>query len=113
MSHIDGVLTPKETHSSTPELDIPVARDGFFGYSEEKSQQQIEEKYWAHRRGSETASEGTAASFAASFKLSALHSPAPPGEFPTGGDPFVEDEDEKQIKEEIMAPGTSVRSPPV
>jgi hypothetical protein len=66
---------------------------------------QIEEKYWAHRRGSETASEGTAASFVGSFRLTTLHSPAPPGEFPTGEDPFVEKEDEKHMKEQIMAPG--------
>jgi hypothetical protein len=66
---------------------------------------QIEEKYWAHRRGSETASEGTA-SFVGSFRLTSLHSPAPPGEFPSGSDPFVEEEDEKHIKEEVLAPGT-------
>ncbi|KAJ6585412.1 hypothetical protein B0H19DRAFT_1109580 [Mycena capillaripes] len=105
----DGVLTPTENHSNTPGIDIPVATDGFFGYSEEKNQQHIEEKYWAHRRGSE-ASEGTAASFAGSFKLTTLHSPAPPGEFPTGGDPFVEDEDEKHTKEVIMAPEIIITS---
>lgn len=69
---------------------------------------QIEEKYWAHRRGSETASEGTAASFVGSFKLTALQSAAPLGEFPAGGDVFVEEDDEKHMKEELMAPGKDV-----
>ncbi|KAF8215012.1 hypothetical protein K438DRAFT_1800601 [Mycena galopus ATCC 62051] len=105
----DGVFTPTENHS-TPGLDIPEARDGFYGYSEEKTQLQIDEKYWAHRRGSETASEGTAASFVGSFRLSALQSAAPPGEFPPGGDPFVEDEDEKHMKEELMAPEIIITS---
>ncbi|KAJ7913565.1 hypothetical protein B0H13DRAFT_491918 [Mycena leptocephala] len=106
----DGILTPTANHSNTPDLDIPVPRDGFFGYPEEKTQQHIEEKYWAHRRGSETASEGTAASFVGSFRLTTLHSPAPPGEFPTGEDPFVEKEDEKHMKEQIMAPEIIISS---
>ncbi|KAJ6504695.1 hypothetical protein C8R47DRAFT_1103278 [Mycena vitilis] len=99
----DSVFTPTESHS----LDIPVARDGFFGYPEEKTQQHNQEKYWAHRRGSEAGSEGTAASFVGSFKLTAI---APPGEFPTGGDPFVEEDDEKRTKEEIMAPELVITS---
>ncbi|KAF7348221.1 A-deaminase domain-containing protein [Mycena sanguinolenta] len=105
-----GIHTPTENHSNTPGLDIPAARDGFYGYSEEKTQRQIEEKYWAHRRGSETASEGTAASFVGSFKLTALQSAAPPGEFPSGGDTFVEEEDEKHMKEELMAPEIIITS---
>ncbi|KAF7298704.1 A-deaminase domain-containing protein [Mycena indigotica] len=95
---------------TTPELDIPEARDGFYTYAEEKTQQQVDEKYWAHRRGSETASEGTAASFVGNFKLSQLHSTAPPGEVPTGGDPFVEEEDEKRMKEEVFVPETTLTS---
>lgn len=43
-----------------------------------------------------------------SFKLTSLHSPAPPGEFPSGSDPFIEEEDEKHIKEEILAPGADI-----
>ncbi|KAK7462414.1 AMP deaminase [Stygiomarasmius scandens] len=54
-------------------LDVPESRDGFFGYSEEKSLQHIEGKYLAQRRGSDAPSEG-AASFAGSFKMSTLHS---------------------------------------
>ncbi|KAJ6579423.1 hypothetical protein B0H10DRAFT_1835530 [Mycena sp. CBHHK59/15] len=106
----DGPDTPTETHVNTPELTIPAARDGFFGYPEEKTQLHIEEKYWAHRRGSDTASEGTAASFVGSFKLSQLQSPAPPGEYPPGSDPFVEEEDEKHMKEEVMVPEITVTS---
>ena len=68
-----AVQTPNSVSSSSG-LDIPEAMDGFFGYSEEKSLKQvwdrydskplalncltqIEEKYWAHRRGSEEHSE--------------------------------------------------------
>ncbi|KAJ7016880.1 hypothetical protein C8F04DRAFT_1158918 [Mycena alexandri] len=107
MSNADGrdaIASPTETHVNTPELDIPEARD------EEKTQQHIEEKYWAHRRGSETASEGTAASFVNSFKLSGIHSAAPPGEYPSGGDPFVEEDDEKHMKEEVHVPETVITS---
>ncbi|KAK7048714.1 A-deaminase domain-containing protein [Favolaschia claudopus] len=106
----DGIRTPLERHESTPGLDIPQARDGFYGYSEEKSQLQIDEKYWAHRRSSDAGSEGTAASFVGNFRLSALQSAAPPGEFPSGGDAFVEEEDEKHMKEEVMAPDLVITS---
>ncbi|KXN87062.1 AMP deaminase [Leucoagaricus sp. SymC.cos] len=40
-----------------PSLRIPESRDGFFGYLEEKSQQHIEEKLWANRRGSDALSD--------------------------------------------------------
>ncbi|KAJ7274151.1 hypothetical protein C8J57DRAFT_1314792 [Mycena rebaudengoi] len=100
----DSSVTPPVTGVPSPVLSIPEARDGFFGYPEEKTQQHIEGKYWAHRRGSDT-SEGTAASFVGSFKLTPLPaSAAPPGEFPSGSSPFVEEEDEKHMKEELLAP---------
>ncbi|KAF5317567.1 hypothetical protein D9619_013212 [Psilocybe cf. subviscida] len=38
-------------------LHIPESKDGYFGYTEEKSLQQIGEKYWAHRRGSDARSD--------------------------------------------------------
>ncbi|KAF9013148.1 hypothetical protein BDQ17DRAFT_1270633 [Cyathus striatus] len=38
-------------------IHIPEAKDGFFGYPEEKTFQHIEEKYWAHRRGSDALSD--------------------------------------------------------
>ncbi|KAF9465293.1 hypothetical protein BDZ94DRAFT_1254187 [Collybia nuda] len=56
-------------------LDIPEARDGFFGYPEEKTLQHIEEKYWAHRRGSDAPSD---ASFVGGFKMSPI--PPAPGD---------------------------------
>jgi hypothetical protein len=40
MSNADRVLTPGNDES-TPGLDIPEARDGFYGYSEEKTQQHV------------------------------------------------------------------------
>ncbi|KAF8158002.1 hypothetical protein B0H34DRAFT_657112 [Crassisporium funariophilum] len=43
--------------SASGGLHIPESKDGFFGYSEEKTLQQIEEKYWAHRRGSDAHSD--------------------------------------------------------
>ncbi|KAL4245706.1 metallo-dependent hydrolases superfamily protein [Abortiporus biennis] len=39
-------------------LHIPEAKDGFFGYNEERSLHQIEEKRFAHRRGSDATSVG-------------------------------------------------------
>ncbi|KAG6860353.1 hypothetical protein C0993_002987, partial [Termitomyces sp. T159_Od127] len=51
---MEKAATPPEDSS----LSIPEARDGFFGYSEEKSLQQIEEKYWAQRRASDARSDG-------------------------------------------------------
>ncbi|PCH40282.1 AMP deaminase [Wolfiporia cocos MD-104 SS10] len=52
---------------SPPGVHIPDGQDGFFGYSEEKSLHHIEEKMWAHRRGSDAAT--------ASRPVSALGSP--------------------------------------
>ncbi|KAJ3492322.1 hypothetical protein NLI96_g88 [Meripilus lineatus] len=46
------------TTGSPPELHIPQASDGFFGYNEERSLAQIEEKRFAHRRGSDATSAG-------------------------------------------------------
>ncbi|KAF8799362.1 AMP deaminase [Phlegmacium glaucopus] len=65
-----GVPSPTPASSASGGLDIPEAKDGFFGYTEEKSLQQIEEKYWAHRRGSDAHSE------AGSFKLLSLQGSA-------------------------------------
>ncbi|PPQ82299.1 hypothetical protein CVT26_013962 [Gymnopilus dilepis] len=50
------------SHSSSAAggLLIPESKDGFFGYTEEKSLQQIEQKYWAQRRGSDVPSENGA-----------------------------------------------------
>ncbi|KAJ7643740.1 hypothetical protein FB45DRAFT_281221 [Roridomyces roridus] len=107
---LDGNATPTPDNIMSPGVDIPTSGDGFFGYPEEKTHLQIEEKYLAHRRGSEATSEGTVASLVGSFRLATLHSPAPPGEYPSGGDPFLEEEDEKQVKADIMAPEIVVTS---
>ncbi|PPQ68832.1 hypothetical protein CVT25_008880 [Psilocybe cyanescens] len=51
--------TPPMGSSVSGILRIPESKDGYFGYSEEKSLQHIEEKYWAHRRGSDAPSEAS------------------------------------------------------
>lgn len=121
--------SPVSDPGHTPSgLVIPQPRDGFFGYTEEKSHQhvrfisnfhkidyipqlissQIEEKYLAHRRASDAHSDSaTSGSFGTSFKLSSIHVPTapPPGELPTGSTPWVEEEDEKTMKTEVLVPG--------
>ncbi|KAF9485750.1 AMP deaminase [Pholiota conissans] len=87
---------PTPTHTvgvsaSSSGLHIPESRDGFFGYQEEKSLKQIEEKYWAHRRGSEVNSE------AGSFK------PLSSQQGSVLGDAFHDEEDEKQFTAEAHA----------
>ncbi|KAG6865121.1 hypothetical protein C0991_004962 [Blastosporella zonata] len=73
MSSSDSPQEPEAAPNTPPEsLSIPEVRDGFFGYTEEKSIQHIEEKYWAHRRGSDAHSD---ASFSGHFKSSALQPP--------------------------------------
>ncbi|KAF9066473.1 hypothetical protein BDP27DRAFT_1330580 [Rhodocollybia butyracea] len=81
--------------SETPSghLQIPEATDGFFGYTEEKSLQHIEEKYWAHRRGSDVPSEGFAGG---SLPMSSLHAHAAMTEQPNNASPFVEEEEEER-----------------
>ncbi|KAF4577275.1 AMP deaminase [Pleurotus pulmonarius] len=72
--------------SSESVLLIPEARDGFFGYSEEKILKHIEEKVLAHRRASDAPSDGTS-SFVGSFKQV-------PVALPATGDDFALSEDE-------------------
>ncbi|EPQ51100.1 AMP deaminase [Gloeophyllum trabeum ATCC 11539] len=55
----------------SPGLRIPENRDGFFGYTEEKSFQHIEEKLWAHRRGSEASSSKPISVYGGSPRLTA------------------------------------------
>ncbi|TFY76081.1 hypothetical protein EWM64_g7931 [Hericium alpestre] len=80
--------TPPDSASGSrsPDLHIPEPRDGFFGYNEEKTLRQIEEKKWAHRRQSLSQTDMTrpsplvmpdgisepAESVVGSFKLSAM-----------------------------------------
>ncbi|KAF8170918.1 AMP deaminase, partial [Pholiota molesta] len=77
--------------ASNSGLHIPESKDGFFGYSEEKSLKQIEEKYWAQRRGSEVTSD------AGGFKPLSQ-----PGS--VIGDAFHDEEEEKQFTAEVHAP---------
>ncbi|KAF8895649.1 hypothetical protein BD779DRAFT_1467019 [Infundibulicybe gibba] len=78
--------SPSPPLDQTPGLRIPEARDGFFGYTEEKSLQHIEEKYWAHRRGSDARSDGTG-SFSGSYKGSSMQAT----QVQLDPTPFVED----------------------
>lgn len=91
---------PSTPHSSSQEstetpagVHFPEAKDGFFGYNEEKTLHHIEEKLWAHRRGSDAATTSRPvsalgsphmradahadgpSSFVGSFKLSAISEP--------------------------------------
>ncbi|KAJ6528507.1 hypothetical protein B0H19DRAFT_1333952 [Mycena capillaripes] len=87
--------TPMEAHGNIPELDIPLVRDAFFGYPEEKSQQQIDEKYLVHIRAAETTSHATPGSLNG-FQQSVFHSSAPLVE-----DPLLK---ERPMREETLAP---------
>ncbi|THU95467.1 AMP deaminase [Dendrothele bispora CBS 962.96] len=94
----------EKSNESVDHLDVPENRDGFFGYTEEKTLQHIEGKYLANRRNSDAPSEG-AASFAGSFQMSTLHSALGGGGGAGGGEsgyraisPFhddTEDEDKE------------------
>ncbi|KZT11831.1 AMP deaminase [Laetiporus sulphureus 93-53] len=57
----------ESNHSADEGVRAPGVKDGYFGYNEEKTLHHIEEKMWAHRRGSDA---GTA-----SRPISALNSP--------------------------------------
>ncbi|KZT28392.1 AMP deaminase [Neolentinus lepideus HHB14362 ss-1] len=103
-SSVDGL-------SLSPGVRIPENRDGFFGYTEEKNYQHIEEKLWAHRRGSDVSSsvplsayggsprlvpdihQEQANSISSSFKLSSVFQPhIAPGGATLRESPFEEDE---------------------
>ncbi|KAK0487740.1 hypothetical protein IW261DRAFT_1558788 [Armillaria novae-zelandiae] len=81
-------IPPQEKHTATPPPQIPESRDAFYGYPEERTFQHIEEKMWAHRRGSDARSDG-----AASFVGSMLgHSVAADARVPS---PFAEELEEE------------------
>ncbi|KAG0703791.1 AMP deaminase [Suillus ampliporus] len=93
--------TPVSNHvvESSSGLTIPEPRDGFYGYTDEKSLQQMEEQKWAHRRASDVAHpqpDGT--SLSASFKLSsireALQIQSTEEPHPS---PFSDDEDKEHV----------------
>ncbi|PPR03103.1 hypothetical protein CVT24_012383 [Panaeolus cyanescens] len=72
--------------TSSSGLQIPESKDGFFGYVEEKSFQHIEEKLYAHRRGSDAHSD------AGGLRPVSLQGSA-------FGDAFHEEEEEDQKKQ--------------
>src|SRR5437870_2466127 len=69
-------------HDATPGLHIPEARDGFFGYNEERSLQHIDEISLAHRRSSvSVSSDGAKPSISispSSFTVAGQRPSAPP-----------------------------------
>ncbi|GLB38642.1 putative metallo-dependent hydrolases superfamily, adenosine and AMP deaminases family protein [Lyophyllum shimeji] len=95
--------SPESAASSTSPPDtvlhFPEARDGFYGYTEEKSFQHIGEKYLAHRRGSDAHSE---VSLAGSFRHAPSLQPPFPEE-PISGPGSVRDEEEAVLASEHHA----------
>ncbi|KIK69816.1 hypothetical protein GYMLUDRAFT_236289 [Collybiopsis luxurians FD-317 M1] len=87
-------------HSDTPSghLQIPEPKDGFFGYSEEKSLQHIEEKYWAHRRASNVPSEHPASFTGDSLQM--LH--AAMLEQPNNVSPFADEDEENSVADSTI-----------
>ncbi|KAF9220932.1 AMP deaminase [Gyrodon lividus] len=89
-----------EPHSG---LLIPESRDGFYGYNDEKSLQQMEEKKWAHRRTSDVSAvlSDSTPSIAGGFGLSAIRAALKPqmNEEQRIASPFVEDEDKVRTAE--------------
>ncbi|KAL1722966.1 hypothetical protein EV715DRAFT_287007 [Schizophyllum commune] len=97
----------QDVGQSTPGLEVPPPRDGFFDYSQEKSLQHIEEKYWAHRRGSDAPSEATSAG----HSYAGLRFQHPPGELPTGSSTFEEEEDAHIMPEvNVHAPDNALNA---
>ncbi|KAF8843329.1 AMP deaminase [Paxillus ammoniavirescens] len=82
-------------------LLIPESRDGFYGYNDEKSLQQMEEKRWAHRRTSDVSAvlSDSTPSVGGSFGLSAIRESLQPpmNEEQTNTSPFIEDEDKDKV----------------
>ncbi|KAG2748969.1 AMP deaminase [Suillus brevipes Sb2] len=96
-------LTPSSNTviESTSGLTIPETRDGFYGYTDEKSLQQMEEQKWAQRRTSDAAhSQADSTSLSASFKLSSIREAL---QIPTTEElhpsPFSDDEDKEQVSD--------------
>lgn len=67
-------------HTNNEDIHVPEPRDGFYGYTDEKSLQHMEEKRWAHRRASDvsTVVADGGAQVAGSLKLTAIPEPQMP-----------------------------------
>ncbi|KAJ7575108.1 hypothetical protein C8J56DRAFT_1007804 [Mycena floridula] len=85
-----GDSSPIE-YAATPDLHIPQATDGFFGYSDEKTLQQIGEKILVQRRGSDAVSD--AASLVGSLPRG-LGPLSTAGESIRAASPFLEEAEE-------------------
>ncbi|KAG1748600.1 AMP deaminase, partial [Suillus lakei] len=86
---------------SSSGLIIPETRDGFYGYTDEKSLQQMEEQKWAQRRTSDVAHpQADSASLSSSFILSsireALQTQTTEDLHPS---PFSDDEDKEHVSD--------------
>lgn len=68
--------------TNNEDIHVPEPRDGFYGYTDEKSLQHMEEKRWAHRRTSDVSTVVTdgGAQIAGSLKLTAIPEPQKSGE---------------------------------
>lgn len=84
-------------------IHIPESRDGFYGYTDEKSLQHMEEKRWAQRRTSDvsTALTDPGPPVAGTLKLEGIRESLVPGtaKDTTPFSPFLEDEERVRIGE--------------
>ncbi|KAI5989139.1 AMP deaminase [Pisolithus albus] len=80
--------------TNNEDIHVPEPRDGFYGYTDEKSLQHMEEKRWAHRRTSDVSTVVTdgGAQIAGSLKLTAIPEPQKSGE-PTYAPLFYQDQE--------------------
>ncbi|GBE85197.1 AMP deaminase [Sparassis latifolia] len=100
-------LSHSGTNGSPNGLHIPETKDAFFGYNDEKALHHIEEKLWAHRRGSDVANASRPTSVmgsplfhgtdvhaelhVGSYKLSAIPEPVIPSGKASGVSVLAED----------------------
>ncbi|KAI6147470.1 AMP deaminase [Pisolithus tinctorius] len=103
MQSDDESQSPPYTPFSNDHIHVPESRDGFYGYTDEKSLQHMEEKRWAHRRTSDVSVVVTdgSAQVAGSLKLTAIPEPQiprKPGE-PAYVPPFYKGEDRTRTVE--------------
>ncbi|KAJ8593963.1 AMP deaminase [Rhizopogon salebrosus TDB-379] len=85
---------------SGSDLTIPEPRDGFYGYTDEKSLQQMEENKLAHRRTSDTSivSHPQSDGFSASYKLAAIREALQKQKMEgLHASPFPDDEDKDPV----------------
>ncbi|KAG2151423.1 AMP deaminase [Suillus clintonianus] len=107
--NMSGDASPTLPHTPTSNtvvesssgLTIPEPRDGFYGYTDEKSLQQMEEQKWTQRRTSDVAHpQADSTSLSSSFILSsireALQTETTEELHPS---PFSDDEDKEQVSD--------------